>query len=71
MERLVVGLEEYLGQAARRHRADGVAIAPGVLGGDQAPLTGDANVDGAALGQQRLGQVLGELALAQVAPSPE
>ena len=28
VQRLVVGLEEDLGQAARRHRADGVAVAP-------------------------------------------
>jgi hypothetical protein len=71
VQRLVVGLEEHLGQAAGRHRADGVAIAAGVLGSDQPPLAGDADVHGATLGQERLGQVLRILVLAQIAAAAE
>ncbi len=46
--RLGIGrLEERVGQARRRHDAERVAIAPGVLGGDQPLLAGDVDANGA------------------------
>ena len=41
--------QERLGQAAGRHRAERVAVEPGVLGGDPALLAADAQADRAAL----------------------
>ena len=46
--------EERLRQAARRHRAERVAVEPRLVGGDQALLAADAQLDGAPLAQQRL-----------------
>src|SRR6185312_14417359 len=71
VQRLVVGLEKDLRQATRRHRADGVAVPPGVLGRDQALLAGHSHPHSTALGQQRPGQVLRVLTLAQVAAPPQ
>ena len=71
LERSVVGLEEDFGQAAGRHRADRVAVAARVLRRDQAPLAAHAHVNRAPLGQQRLGQVVRVLAVAQVAAAAE
>ena len=57
-ERVLPALEERVGQPRRRHRTEGVAVAPGVLGGDQAVLAGHAHGDRAPLGQERLGERL-------------
>src|SRR6185312_15960490 len=63
--------EEGIRQARGRHCADGVAVAAGVLGGDQARLTSDANLNGSALGLQRLRQGGVVLAGTKVAPAEE
>ena len=58
-QRLGHRLQERLGHAARRHRAEPVAVAAGVLGRDQAPLAGQVDPDRAPVGDQRLGDLLG------------
>ena len=50
-KRLGASLEERLGQAARRHHPERVAITAGVVGGDQPLLTGDPHEQRSALGQ--------------------
>ena len=55
-ERVGAALEEHLGQPARRHRAERVAVAAGVLGRDQPLLARDAKHEGTALGEQRPGK---------------
>ena len=50
-------LEERVGHAARRHRAQRVAVAAGVLGGDQAALAREVDPDGAPLAHQGLGDL--------------
>ena len=51
---LRAALEEDVGQPARRHRAERVAVAARVLGGDQPLLARDPDPDGAPLGDERL-----------------
>ena len=67
LERLFVGFEEDLRQPARRHRADSVAVAPGVLGGDQTVLPRHPDAHRPPLLQQRLREILGVLACAEIA----
>ncbi len=58
-QRVRHGLEEGGGHAAGRHRAERVAVAAGVLGGDQALLAADPQAQSAAIGQERLRGIRG------------
>ena len=53
------GLEEGVGQAGRRLDAEGVAVAAGVLGGDEPALAGDPDLDRPAVAEQVGGEVGG------------
>ena len=64
-------LEERLRQPARRHHAERVAVAAGVLGRDQPLLAGDPGRERAPLGEQDRGLRLVVLACAQVAAAAE
>ena len=55
-QRLGAALEEHVGETGRRHHPERVAIAAGVLGGDQPLLTCDAHDEGAPLLEQRCGE---------------
>ena len=79
-ERLAHRLEEGLGQAARRHRTEGIAVEPRVLGGDPALLAADPHGRRPALGAELLQHALGghglerallRLGAAQVADRPQ
>ena len=70
-ERVRPALEERLRQPARRHHAERVAIAAGVLGRDQPLLARDPGRERAPLGQQDRGLRLVVLACAQVATAAE
>ena len=70
-ERVRAALEERLGQAAGRHHAERVAVAAGILGGDQPLLAGDPGSERAPLGEQDRGLALVVLAGAQVAAAAE
>ncbi len=50
---------EHVGQPARRHGAERVAVEAGVVGGDPALLAADPQVDRAALGGQRVEHRIG------------
>ena len=56
---LVDLLQEGLGQPARRHGAQGVAVQAGVLRSDEALLASDAHARGAALAHQFLQHPIG------------
>ena len=71
LERRVVNLQEDLGQAARRHRADRVAVASRVLGCDQAPFACDPHHHRSPLDEQRLRQILRVFVCAQVAAAAQ
>ena len=77
-QRVGHGLEEGRGHAAGRHGAERVAVAAGVLGGDQPVLAADAHAQRAAVGQQLraasprvAGQPRRELGLGEVADPPQ
>src|SRR5918996_373456 len=70
-QRVVAALEEGVGETRGRHGADGVAVAPGVLGGDEALLAADPDADGAPLVLERGGELVVELARRQVAAAEE
>ena len=53
------GARKTSGRPGGGLHAEGVAVAAGVLGGDQAGLAGDAHLDGAAVGEQVRGEVAG------------
>src|SRR5207248_7807403 len=55
-ERIGAALEEDVGQAGGRHRADGVAVAACVLACEQRLLAAQPNGDRPTLSQQRLGE---------------
>ena len=73
-------LEEDLGKAAGRHDAEGVAVQPGVFGGDPALLAAEAHAHGAALVLKpaepsgcfrRRGHSLRRLVRRQIAEAPQ
>jgi hypothetical protein len=75
---VVHGLEEGRRHAPRRHHAEGIAIAAGILGRDQAVLAADADTQRAAVGEQSragarclAGQPRRDLAFAQVADAAQ
>ena len=74
-ERVVDGLEEDVGQPGGKADAQRVAVAAGVLGGDEALLAGDAHDDGPALGDEGVGEVVrrarGQLLTRQVAEAAQ
>ena len=70
-ERVGAAGEEGLGQPARRHRPERIAVAAGILCGDQALLARVANGESAALGEQDRGLALVVLAGAEVAAAAE
>src|SRR5687767_928152 len=70
-ERVAAAREEGLGQTARRHRPERIAVAAGILCGDQALLARVANGESAALGEQDRGLPLVVLAGAKVAAAAE
>src|SRR2546427_13173109 len=49
----VIAAQECGGQAQRKPDSKRVPIPPGVLGGDETPLTGDADVEHSALAHER------------------
>ena len=70
-QRIGAALEERVRQARRRHRTERVAIAARVLGRDQPLFACDAHQHGAALGEQRRGELAVVLAGAKVAADPQ
>src|SRR5947208_16561221 len=66
LERFGAALEEDFRQTARRHHADGIAIAAGILGRNQPLLSREADEQRAALAQERLCEALVVFTLAQV-----
>ena len=66
-QRIVAALQEHLRQAAGRDHAERVAVAAGVLGGDQPILGADARSVRAALGFEHRGVGFVELAGTEVA----
>src|SRR2546425_2383871 len=66
LERLGPALEEDFRQTARRHHADGVAIAARILGGDQPLLACEAYEQRTTLAQERLREAFVVFAFAQV-----
>ena len=66
-QRVVAGLEEDVGQAARRHGAHRVAVAARILGGSERLVPADADPDRTPLAQQALGEAGVVLALEPVA----
>ena len=59
--------EKHVGQAGRRHCSKGIAVAAGILGGDQPLLAGDPHDDRAPFLHERRGEGRVVLAGAQVA----
>ena len=70
-ERLLASFEIDIGQARRRHDTERIAIAAGVLGGDQALLAGDPHPQRAPLGFEHGSLRLVELADAEIPPQPQ
>src|SRR5204862_4271113 len=70
-QRLLPALEVDVRQAGRRHHAEGVAIAPRVLGRDQALLTANANLKCPALRDLDRGECLVVFTRFQVAAQPQ
>ena len=70
-QRFLRALEERIGQPARRHRAERVAVPAGILGGDQPLLAGDPHAHSPPLRLENRAERLVELARPQVAASQE